>query len=157
MSKAELDVKEKLVEIAAGVYVERDTLRIAEKIQEYDPNLRLKYCAENQRLTDAPYKLVELCPDGNERVVFDIWELDDRVLERLWKADTKKFDINQMLDTTNQKAKEAQKRRYKDIQGEANEIAHSVFKSSKDTYVYEEPSTGKKIKFHAGKPAEVEK
>lgn len=154
--KVDFDVKEKLIEIAAGVYVERDTLRIAEKIQEYDPNLRLKYCAENQRLTDAPFKLVEICPDGIERVIFDIWELDERVLERLYNADTKKFDINNMLDTANLKAKEAQERRYKDIQGEAHEIADSIFKSSKDTYKFTEPYTGKRLKIKAQGRAEVE-
>lgn len=150
------DTRERLIQLADGVYVERDTLRIAEKIQEYDPNLRLKYCAQPESLSDAPYKLVEICKDGIERVVFDIWELDDRVIEKLYAADTRYQDINAMLDSANEKAKKDENRRYKELQDEANEIAHSIFKSDKDTYKLNDPVTGKSLKVHAHRPVEVE-
>ena len=149
------DVKQKLIQLAEGVYVEQDALRIAEKIQEYDPNLRLKYCAEYSSLSDAPYKLVELCPDGVERIVFDIWELDDRVIEKLYAADTKYQDINAMLDKKNEAARKDERRRYKELTDEANDIAKSVFNSSKDTYRFTDPLTGRKMKIHAGRPVEV--
>lgn len=151
-----MDLDEKLIEVAAGVYVERDALMIAEKINEYDPNLRLKYCERPSSLSDAPYKLIEICPDGHERIVFDIWELDDRVIEKLYAADTQKFDINAILDTTNQKAKDAKERRYKDLQAEATEIAESVFKSEKETYKMTDPFTGNKLKIRQHGPTSVE-
>lgn len=151
-----MDVKQRLIEIAAGVYVEEDALRIVEKVQEYDPNLRVKYCAEFASLSDAPYKLVEVCPDGIERVVFDIWELDDRVIQRLYAADTRFHEVEKQLDTINANAKDALKRRYKELEMEASEIAHSVFSSSKDTYRLTDPHTGRKLKIHASKPVEVE-
>lgn len=151
-----MDVKQRLIEIADGVYVERDTLRIAEKIQEYDANLRLKYCANPESLSDAPYKLVELCPDGIERVVFDIWELDDRVIERLYAADTRYQDIQAMLEGTNAAAKADAKRRYKELQDEATDIAKSIVKSAKDTYKVQDPYTGNKLIIRENLPVEVE-
>lgn len=151
-----MNVDERLIEVAAGVYVEADALRIAEKINEYDPNLRLKYCEPGKAgLTDAPYKLVEVCNDGMERIVFDIWELDDRVIEKLYAADTRYQDINAILDTTNAKAKADDNRRYKEMHEEALDIAKSVFGSSKDVYKVTDPHTGNKLTIREGQPVEV--
>lgn len=152
-----MNVQEKLVQVSEGVYVEQDALRIAEKINEYDPKLRLKYCAHPDSLVDAPYILVEQCPDGIERIVFQIWELDDRVIERLYAADTQKFDINALLDGTNAKARKDQERRYQDLKDETTEITASIIKTPKDTYKFNDPVTGKRMKIHQHRPVEVEK
>jgi len=151
-----VDVKQRLVQIADGVYVERDALRIVDKIQEYDENLRLKYCERTSDLSDPPYKLVEVCKDGTERIVFDIWSLDDRVIEKLYAADTRGQDIMDMLNKKNEAAKRDQNRRYKDIQDEANEISQSVLKSDKQLYKLTDPLTGKNLKIHQDRPVEVE-
>ena len=151
-----MDVKQRLVQIADGVYVERDALRIVDKIQEYDENLRLKYCERTSDLSDPPYKLVEVCKDGTERIVFDIWSLDDRVIEKLYAADTRGQDIMDMLNKKNEAAKRDQNRRYKDIQDEANEISQSVLKSDKQLYKLTDPLTGKNLKIHQDRPVEVE-
>lgn len=150
-----MDTQEKLIEFAEGVYVERDALRIAEKIQEYDENLRLKYCAEYSSISDAPYKLVEVCKDSVERVVFDIWELDDRVIEKLYAADNRVQNISDMLDVVNGKAKADENRRYKELQDEATEIAHSILKSPKEVYKLTDSVTGNKLKIHVHAPVEV--
>jgi len=142
--------------MASGEVVERDALRIAEKIHEYDPNLILRYCSEPD-LTDAPYRLVEKCPDGFERIVFDIWELDDRVIERIYRADNARTDVSTDLEAANELAKKAQKRRYEELASEAKEIASSVIKSPKETYKFTEPFSGKKLKVHQHKPVETER
>ncbi len=151
-----MDVRKRLIEMADGSLVEEDALRIAQKIAEYDDNLRLKYCAREADLTDAPYKLVEICKDGAERIVFDVWELDDRVIERLYAADTRHRDIEAILNKENAEAKRDENRRYQEKQDEALEIAQSVYKSSKDTYKMTDPHTGKKMKIHSHRPVEVE-
>jgi hypothetical protein len=150
-----MDVKQRLIEIAEGVYVEQDTLRIAEKIQEYDENLRLKYCADSDSLSDAPYILVEICPDGLERIVFEIWELDDRVIEKLYAADTRYQDIDAMITGKNEAAKANQERRYKELKDETNEIAMSILKSPKDTYNLTSPTTGNKLRISATEPVKI--
>ncbi len=126
-----------LVELAAGVYVERDTLRVVEAIQQYDPNLRVKYLNPDSgaEFADTPYKIVEVCPDGIERVVFGVWQLDGSVLERLYAADTQKHDILAGIDRNNERVKAEQKRRYKEeVIAEAHDITVHVIKSPRTTY-----------------------
>lgn len=151
----ETQLGQRLVEMASGEVVERDALRIAEKINEYDSNLILRYCSTPD-LTDAPYRLVEKCPDGFERIVFDIWELDDRVLERVRQADNARHAVATDIESANEIARKAQKRRYEELSLEAKEISTSVIKSPKETYKFVEPFSGKKLKIHQHRPVEAE-
>lgn len=130
------DHQQRLVEFAAGVYVEEDTLRIVEKIREYDPKLRVKYLDPDAsgELDDPPYKIMELCPDGFERLIFGVWSLDDRVLERLWAADTQRHDILQRLDGTNAIATVNSKRRYEEEREQTLDMVKSVLKSPRNEY-----------------------
>lgn len=136
------DAKERLVELAAGVYVEQDVLRVVQTIQEYDPNLRVKYLDPDSggSVGDPPYKVVELCPDGIERVVFSVWKLDGSIVERLRAADTQKLDILVGLETKNQAVRDAEKRRFREeVLGEAHDIAHHVLRSPRSSYTVEHP------------------
>jgi hypothetical protein len=140
--------KGKLVELAAGVYVERDVLNIVEKIKEYDENLTVKFC--NPSLADpgdAPYKLVERCKDGLERVAFDIWELNELVLERIYAADNQRHDILLDLDGRNLLAAKEQKQRYREKMDEANDIIVSMLKSPKHKWTYKDETTGRVTTF----------
>lgn len=130
------DHRERLVQLAEGVLVEEDTLRIVERIREYDPNLRIKYLDPDRGgdLGDPPYKIFELCPDRFERLVLSVWSLDERVLERLWAADTQRFDILAKLDRVNNQARENEQRRYREEREEAHEMAVSILRTPKDTY-----------------------
>lgn len=144
---ANTDAKETLVKLAEGVYVEKDTLNIAEKIQEYDPRLRLKFCdPDRSEINDAPYLLVEQCPDGAERVVFYIWKLDDRVLERLYAADRYKHDIMGNIDTNNRLLQEKEQQRYRENILEAHDMVEAYLKSPKGRYSMTDPLTGTKFK-----------
>lgn len=144
---AKTDAKEVLVKLAEGVYVERDTLNIIEKIQEYDPRLRVKYVdPARSDINDAPYLLVEECPDGIERVVFYIWKLDERVLERLYAADRYKHDILGSIDTNNRLLQENEQQRYREQILEAHDMVESYLKSPKGRYSMTDPLTGTKFK-----------
>ncbi len=112
-----------LVRMASGELVERDTLNIALKINEYDHNLRLRYLPpEESNLTSAPYAVFERCPDGLDRLIFYVWELDDRVLDRLRLADTGSNDIMARIDAVNGKIKAESQRRYQDALDEKHDI-----------------------------------
>lgn len=151
------DPNKRLVEFAAGVYIEADTLAIVERIQEYDPNLRIKYLDPDRggELTDPPYKIMELCPDGHERLVFGVWELDHRVLERLYMADTQRHDIMRRLDITNSRARADATRRFTEEREEALEMVQAVIRSPKDTYTLPGPH-GTKIVMSATMPCKVQ-
>lgn len=132
-----MDTKRKLVELTRGVAVERDVLRIAERISEYDDNLYLQYAdPARSNLYDAPYRLVERCKDGIDRVVFVIWELNEAVLERIYAADTSKHNILESIERKNLLAKQAQIRRYQDKMDMAADIVRHIVESPKTRYSF---------------------
>ncbi len=148
------DVGKNLVRVAGGALVERDVLNIVERLHHYDPALRVKYLAVDGSVTDAPYALFELCPDGFERLVFHIWELDERVLEKLYQADTFCHDILANLDKKNQEAKKAEQRRYREEQDEVKDIVEHIIKSPKGSYSFKDKD--RKVTVDTHLPAKVE-
>lgn len=136
----------KLVQVQ-GQLVERDALRIAEKISEYDPNLYVQYLAEAVRVDEPPFRVMEICRDGIHRVAFTAWTLDDRLLQRIRSADTAHTNPSANILSLNEKVREEAKRRYKERIAEAHDIAASVVKSSKQSYTYKNPETDKVVKF----------
>lgn len=135
------------VKLDDGVIVERDVLNIVEKIREYDENLCVQYLdpSSGADFSDAPYRIVEVCPDGMNREVFSVWTLDETVLERIYAADNNKQDILLQLDRNNQAARANQKRRYEDKTLETRDIIESVLKSPKGTYKFKSPTTGETV------------
>lgn len=145
MKDAEL--KRRLIQMADGTLVERDVLNIVERIRDYDSNLRVKYVDPSRaKPGDAPYRITEVCRDGLERVVFSVWELDERVLERLYAADTNKLDVLGIIDNSNLKAEMAAKQRYQESIDEAHDIVEHYLRSPKSTYTFVQPETGNLIK-----------
>lgn len=120
--------KSRLVEIADGMYVERDVLGVVQAVQEYDENLRIKI-AVDPGPGDPPYKLVEHCRDGIERVVFDLWELDARVLERVRAADNARGSVLQTVDGKNIDFKRVMLQRYRETIDEAHDIVKTFMRS----------------------------
>lgn len=130
--------KERLIQLSEGVYVERDVWNVAEKIREYDDRLRLKYIANNANYSDAPYALFEMCPDGIERLIFTIWTLDDRVLDRLRNADNQRQNVLAGVELTNEQVTQSLKRRYQEKMLEKHDLGEHVFKSTKGRYSYKD-------------------
>lgn len=129
------DVRKRLVELSAGCYIEEDVLDVVGRIQDYDSNLRIKFLDPKVGgIADAPYAIFEVCPDGLERLVFTVWELDERVMDRLFRADTYKHDILAGIEQANQKARNNLQRRFKDTMEEAHDITKHVVKSPKTEY-----------------------
>lgn len=132
-----MDVKARLVELSAGVYIEEDTLRIIEKIHDYDDNLVVKYLDPGQaNFTDAPYAIFEKCKDGMERLVFSVWKLDDRVIERIYAADNQRHNIVAAIENNNAAMKDLQNRRFEDKIAESHDVMASVLNSPKGTYSF---------------------
>lgn len=129
------------VKLDDGVFVERDVLNIVEKIREYDPNLRVQYLDPQkfEDITDAPYRIVEVCPDGEVRPVFSVWTLDETVLEKIYLADNQKHDILAAIDGKNLLVKKDKERRYQEERDEAKDIIVHVLKSPKGKYSFKNP------------------
>jgi hypothetical protein len=153
---ADAAVEKRLVELAQGVLVEEDVLGVVQRIMEYDSNLRVKYLDPTSfpDMTDAPYRIFELCPDGMERVVMSVWKLDERVLERLYKADNLKHGIFGEMNKRDELARRGLKRRFQDEIEALSEMAADVLRSPKDTYTATNPVTGEKHTFRASPQSE---
>jgi hypothetical protein len=138
-----MDVRQRLIEMSDGTYVEEDVLNIVEKIRAYDSNLRIKYCDPALAdPSDPPYKIVELCPDGIERVVFGVWTLDEQVLERLYKADNTRTNVLLDVHGNNLLAKKEQDRRYREICLEDQDILLHYVKSPKSRWSFKRREDG---------------
>lgn len=135
-----------------GMWVEGDALRIAEKINEYDPNLRVQYLEHAATLKEPPFRVVEMCRDGIERTVMYAWTLDDRLYDRVTLSDTFHRDIEKELDKANEKARQDIKKEGKEKLEDAKERAEAVFGSPKDNYTMVDEATGKKLKFSSTSP-----
>lgn len=150
------DTTKRLIELSDGNACEADVYGIVERVKEYDPNLTIQYCSGRPSLTEAPYRLVELCPDGITRVVMDIWDLDQRVLERLYAADTKRHDILARLDANNAAAREREQRRYREeVLGEAMDQTLHVLASPKGSYSVPGPVDGLQTVFDSHQPSKI--
>ncbi len=117
-----------------GQLVERDALHIAEQVAEYDPDLFVQFLSECDALDQPPFRVVEHCRDGVDRVVLTAWELDGRYLQRIHMADNAAHDIDKYLTDANTKAKAAQKAAAKEDMAEAYDVAQTILKSPKQSY-----------------------
>ena len=127
----------KMVQIAPGVLVERDVLAVVDWIRDYDPNLDVVYLDPNRFSlgpSEPPYKVIETCRDGQVRVVFSCWTLDNTVKERIIAADNQNQDILARLDANNAEARKKQNSVFQDRIGEAHDMTVHLLRNSKTTY-----------------------
>lgn len=132
-----------------GQLVERDALNIAEKINAYDSNLYLQVLNASDCISDPPFRVLERCKDGIDRVAFTAWTLDDRLMQRIYSADTNKFQVGEEAEKHNERLRNEDRRRYQEKQEALNELAVGVLKSPKDTYKANHPETGELLTFKA--------
>jgi hypothetical protein len=132
-----MDLQKRYIQIAEGAYVEEDVLRVVDKIRETYPHIRVKYCEPGTGTFDsAPYKIVEICRDGIERVVFDVWELNDLVLERLYASDTLKHDVLAQIDRNNALVRKNQLRQFQESMDDAADIVKHVLQRQAGSYTF---------------------
>lgn len=135
----EIDVKQAYVDLGQGVLVERDVFDIARRVHEYDSNLRVQFLNDTDiTVSEPPYRIVEHCKDGIDRPVFAVWTLNETVIQRIYAADNQKWDVLGRLDKTNDRARQVENHRYREVMAEAKEITAAVVASNKDTYTVPE-------------------
>jgi hypothetical protein len=138
-----------------GNVVERDALRIAEAIRDYDPNLVL-LCLNPERatgITDEPFVVAERGKDGILRPVLRAWVLDDKVLERLYNSDTQRHDVLHALVTTEEKNRKASQQRYQEKRDELKDVVAHIA-GMKSRYTVRDSDTGDMLTFYDDRPAE---
>lgn len=146
--------------IIDDMLVDKKMHDIAQKIDEYDPQLCI-LCVDPMmcEFSEAPFVLAEVVntPDGPQVFkVFEFWELNESILERVYMADTKRHDVLLNMDKKNQAIKDESQRRYKEKMAERKDIVESIIASPKSQYSYKDPDTGQKITMYEDRPAKVE-
>jgi hypothetical protein len=140
--------------IVDGNIVERDALRVAEAITEYDPNLYILCVDLNKAegLTEEPFILAEKCKDGVMRPIFKFWKLDDTILQRVQLADGQKFNGLKTLQEMEADVKRQNERRYEEWRGEAKDIVYHIA-GMKSKYSVRDSNTGELITFFDDRPS----
>jgi hypothetical protein len=122
-----------------GQFVSQRVAQVVEAIHEYCPEIEVQWIPEGQRDADtAAFRLIHHIPGGEPYIIRYVkteQEFDARVLKELMLGDQRfgKLTIGE-IEAAEAAAKAVARQRFLDGIEEANEIAHSVFKSNKSTY-----------------------
>lgn len=139
-----------------GQLVERDALRIAEAIYDYDENLRV-LCLDPSRaegLSDAPFLIVAKYRDKDEWYpVLRAWKLDDTVLARLQSADMQRTDVLGSIMESEENYLKANQKRYEEVRDLMVEQTSAIIAHQKVKYVLKDEITGDLITFRDDAPA----
>ena len=113
------------------ITIERDVLDIKARIQENWPELDVFFDE-----VDEQWVVVEHCGDGVDRLVLTTDTLDERVLDRLHKADGHRADARDpldVIDAENEKLERELERKHDDQLGDAGErLLHALRKDGVD-------------------------
>jgi hypothetical protein len=149
-----MDDGKNYLDMGGGVWVESDTLRIAQAVKDYDENLEV-ICLDPARpgvkITSAPFMVIQRMPNGTFQKVLEAWELDNRVLERIWLADQHKNNQLQTLEQMEKAIREGQEKRYREALDEANELSLDIIVSKASAYSFKNKE-GDKVKIHEDNP-----
>jgi|SRR5215471_1478341 len=128
---------QRLIDLGRGVRVEKDVLGVVEEIRRRWPVLDVQFLDPGrfEEITDAPYRIIEHCADGFDRVVFTTWQLDGRIYERIYNADTLRGSILERIDANNDHLRAGERQRFAERLEEARDIAEHAIRAG-TTYTF---------------------
>lgn len=143
--------------VVDGNIVERDALRIAEAINDYDPNLTL-LCVDPAQadFNEAPFLVCERKHDGTLVRVLEAWELDDRILERIYNSDTRRTDVLANLMRKESQLERERENRYQERREANMDLVSSVAANRKSKFSFTKEN-GDLVTFYDNKPTEVKR
>ena len=139
--------------IVDGMIVERDALRVAEAIKDYDPNLEVLCTTDAEDISEEPFVVAEKGKDGILRPVLRAWELNDLVLERIKLADNQRFSTLKTVEESEAAFKRVNAQRYQEWREEAKDVVKHIA-GMKSRYSVRDSNTGELITFYDDRPAE---
>jgi hypothetical protein len=133
---------------------------IAQKIDEYDEQLCI-LCVDPDSCTfsEAPFVLAEVVntPQGPQVFkVFEFWELNDSVLQRLYASDTRKTNVLADIDKNNQRVRDESERRYREKIEAKKDVVASIVASMRSSYSYIDEDRDAKVTMYEDRPPKVE-
>ena len=141
-----MDIRDEGVVLVDGAWVEQDALRIAERIHEYCSDLRVQYLDGLAKLGDPPFRVIEHCKDGKDRILLDAWKLDEFVFQRVVAADIHRTpDLGDLIIIKNAEVKKKVRKYKREQMAEDSRLAASVVTSPKDSYTFHHPISQQKL------------
>lgn len=118
--------------------VEHDVLNIIQQIMAYDDNLKVQYLERNANAGDAPWRVIERCKDGEWRIIFYAWQMDERVLDRIRLCDCHAVDVLSSMDSRNASLRRLEGRRFQERIDEAHDLTTHILRSPKGRYTFKD-------------------
>lgn len=138
-----------------GNLVERKASDIAQQLYEYDPDLSILCLDPNLAgLSEAPFIICGRKPDGSRYKIFEAWNLDQTVLERVYQADQHRFDITDRITSLEQAQKKLREDRYKEQHLQSNDLVATAVKrmNQKSSFTYRD-DTGEMVTIYEDRPS----
>jgi hypothetical protein len=129
-----------------GHFVSENQRRIAEVLQDYDPNLELQWIPPvNRGPQDYAFRIVCRNNRGSDYVVCFANECDERLLAKVFHSDQQRFNNNTLnyLDAHNAAIEAINLKRAMEEREEAHNLAYSAWTSSKIHYKHNGIDFGK--------------
>lgn len=136
MTWDELHTPEGMVRLDESTLIEHDVLNVIQRLMEYDDNIKVQYLEHAAFMGDAPWRVIERCTDGEYRVIFYTWQMDERVLDRIRLADCHAVDVLSSMEANNTSLRRREGRRFQERMGEAKDITEHILKSPKGRYTF---------------------
>lgn len=128
-----------------GSFISQKVARIAELIQEYDPNLSVKWIPPNRRNPGDPaFAIVERNALGLEQIAYYVQDesfMDERLLARIYMGDNARNDVQAELEAHNRAVRRYQEVVKQEERDAQRDLALSMIRSPLHTYRH----NGKKI------------
>jgi hypothetical protein len=118
-----------------GYFVSETHARIAEIINEYDPELRLAWIPPERREPgDQPFAIIHSPLGRPEYVVCYSDVLDESLLARVFSMDATKNDVWSDIQASQAAAEALKLKKQMEEMEEANDLAASIVRSKKHVY-----------------------
>ncbi|MBA2350103.1 MAG: hypothetical protein H0V81_17650 [Solirubrobacterales bacterium] len=134
--------------------VERDALRIAEALNEYDESL-VVLCVDPDHvegISEEPFVVAEKCKDGILRPVLRAWKLDESILTRIHLADGQRHNTLKILEGMEADTKKENDQRYQEKREESKDIVLHIA-GMKSKYTVRDSQTDELITFYDDRPS----
>jgi len=140
--------------------VEKGAHAVVERIKDIDDSLEV-LCVDPDTcgFSEAPFVLAEVrqTPDGLRAFkIFEFWELNDSVVERVHLADSKKHDILDIIDKNNKKIRDDLRNAERDRTESKKDLVKHIIDSTKSSYSYTDTDRKAKITIYEDRPTKVE-
>lgn len=139
-----------------GYLVEKKFYDFVTRLKEYDENLEVA-CLDGQlaEINDAPFIILERCTDGQLRKVFECWELNESVFERIVAADSN-YDLLSAIEKKEKEAEDLVQRRYRDKMEENKELVEGIVQGmqNKSKFTYKDEEAGDTVTIYENRMPE---